>query len=357
MKFRTLLLLLLVFAGVTTKAEYSILEDKASTKRIDTTKGEKWSFSCKTSVPAKAEILIYNKEMDIVKNIKEKSFKKIHNFIWKGDDNKGKMLPSQLYTYRLQTVDKDGVVYAIDQTLREGALDTLAYWPKWDKDKKVIKFDLYADALVRVRVGLKNGGLVCTVCDWVPARKGIVDMPWNGWDNSKTKNYSDSKNLKIDLAAISLPPNHILVKSTQVMPASFIDARWIRNAVVYNEKLNPKKIRHALNIVKIPKSERFAISLSTKNKLDKSGFVIPNKKKIKLIIKVPELAKKEMKGQFYETVYFVDGAFVGEEMITSGTLEHTLDTSRFERGKHIYMVNVILGSSRVGSASIKINVK
>ncbi len=354
-----LLICVFIMCCMFVKTEAMISETKVTSRKLDTTKKEKWNCSFETVKPTKSELLIYDKDMKIIRNIKGNIYRKKHSIEWNGKDNNGKKLPSQLYTYTIKTTDMNGVIFTKDNTLSSGGLDVLTYWPKWDMKNKKITFNLANNSLIKVKVMSQKGDLINTVANWIPVTKGLVKINWDGKNADKTKIYSNDSAIKIKVNAISLPSNYILLMSSEPMPKSFIDAKWISNAVIYNKKLNPTKISNALVATKIQKEKNIKMSLTTTNTTDKNGSFIPEKNKVHLEIKIFNLTDKKSSLHQGKIIYYLDGARIGEEIISGSkiSLKHIIDTSRINMGIHNYVVNVVFGSGDVQSSSIKINKK
>ena len=333
----------------------SLLNVKTDGSTFNISNDKQWRLTLSISEPGKVTLFIYNQNMQIIRTLRSLKSAKSHTLAWDGLDELGNSVDSNIYFYRTQIEDKNGLTFSEDNTLRQGALDRAVYWPKWNKEKKEISFRQVGDSLVRVRVGLKHGGLIRTVADWVPVYGENPSIPWDGWDSSHVEDYSNRNDLRIDIAAISLPENHIIVCGSGELPQSFAGIKWIENAFLFNKNIAPDKVKAAEKLIGVKCGEQFAVKLETDLKKDPSsgGYILKGENDTIRII-VPDLDDKEKLGQSYEAVFFYDGVFLCESIIEDGKLLYTIESKEFTSGSHTIMVNVILGSSRIATSSMKV---
>lgn len=335
--------------------EHFVSDVSALPKVFDLGEQRVWKVSFRTTAPTKADLFIHDADLKVVRHFSDPEFRSEHSFEWDGKDENGQAVPTQIYTYRIQTQDEQGDVIGENPFLLTAAQDTLAFWPKWDKEKKQIRFRLERDALVRVRVGLKDGPLLATPANWTPALKGRPSVPWDGWDQGRAVDYSEATNLHIHVDATSLPENFIYVRNPEsAEPTDYAQAEWLKEAVAFNQSINPKQYRIAKSIVGTVK-ETGAVAIQTPWPLEEDGaFLLAEKAAV--TVTFPELQGKDAANAYYEALYFLDGSFVTEADLQGSAVEYELDPERLGPGLHTLVVNVILGSGRVGTASLKIKV-
>jgi len=333
-------------------AEHTIEGVHASTKQLVLQKDD-WTVCFQTSIPTTARIFIYNADMKVVRQLVQSAFKKEHTFSWDGKDTKGQPVPSQIYIYRIRTEDEGGTIHAVDPYLKTAAQDTLSYWGKWQSEEGKIQFNLERDALARVRVGIENGPMVATPAEWIPLRKGEPVVAWDGKDDDGVKDYSNEKNLRVHTDAISLPDNYIFVRNPKSEePETYVQTRWVRDAVAFNEKIQPKKYRTASSVVEKTREKGILNILPGRAKRSADGM-LQIREVEEITISYPRVAEDARDGQLYEIQYYVDGAYVAEDMLQEGDAVYQIDPKKQSRGQHVLVVNAILGAGRIGTASLK----
>jgi len=347
----SIITLAVVMPGPSSFAEHTIDGVQTTTKRLVSNKHD-WTITFRTSEPTTARIYIYDPDMNIVRQLNDDTFKAEHSFTWDGTDARGEPVPTQVYIYRIRTKDKEGVVHAVDPYLQTAAQDTLSYWGKWKQEDGKIQFNLERDALARVRVGIENGPMIATPAEWVPLEKGEPRIAWDGKDDDGVKDYSSEKNIHVHTDAISLPDNYIQVINPQSDdPKSYLQTRWVRDAVTFNEEIQPKKYRTAQSVVEKTK-EKGLLKILTNTPKDSRGILHANQPEV-LTISFPKVPQSEREGQLYEVQYFIDGAYQSEDTLQEGDTIYEIDPENQTPGQHVLIVNALLGAGRIGTASLK----
>ena len=111
--------------------------------------------------------------------------------------------------------------------LTSGADSTAARRPvrvlsdaRWDKTAGVVRYRLKQLARVQARVGLTGGGpLLRTLVDWAPREAGLHAEAWDGHDRSGALDLSNDPRLSIQVVAVTLPRNTILLGTPRPLPA------------------------------------------------------------------------------------------------------------------------------------------
>jgi hypothetical protein len=131
---------------------------------------------------------------------------------------------------------------------------------------------------------------------------------------------------------------------------------WIASAVAFNEQIKPRDYRLASSIVKDRRRENTSVRIETPYPLDDQGRLVV-RRKTPITIVFPKFDEDERDSQFYETLYYVDGMFEKEDNIfAEDTTEFTLIPAVLGKGEHLFVVNAVLGSSWVGTSSLRIYV-
>ncbi|UDQ96757.1 hypothetical protein AAEX28_06785 [Lentisphaerota bacterium WC36G] len=355
MKFR-LFLSMFIFCGLILEMKSAIVKQQTSSKDFNIQQDKNWQCQIETLKLTKAELMIFDKNMQMVNKVSDNVYRKKHDLTWNGKDSKNVQLPTQLYTYSIKTTDMNGVIFVKDKTYTTGGFDSLTYWAKWDKNKKNISFTSVKDALVKVTFIPENSKNSFDIVTWIPVKKGNVNIAWDGIDKKTQKNYLNATNFQLKVSAMSLPENYILLMSSSPMPESFIDAKWIKNALVYNKNINPDDVEVASSVFKSSNLQKLNIDIQSSNEVNDQGEFIPNNNKIELEIDLNKIDNKKLKSSSGKIIYFLNGTNILEENISVNKVKynHILDTTKLSKGVHSYTVNLLLENGEVGSASIKI---
>ncbi|MBU0677021.1 MAG: hypothetical protein KJ626_02805 [Verrucomicrobia bacterium] len=309
-------------------------------------------LSLQTTEPTKARAFFYSADSELLGQDASLEYARNHIFSWDRRNADGSEVRG-LFTYRVKTEDQDGYMTAYDPLIFTGARDASIYWPKWDKEKQRISFQLQRDSLARVRVGIKDGPMIATPADWVPVFRNAPYVSWDGWDSDHTQDYSDDPALQFHLEAISLPDNYLFTPPSEDQgPVSYINAQWIKNVLAVKAEAEPNEYRIAKSVVGLPE-ESSAISLEFDKELEEDGYLRLDRA-VTVTVKVPEIADEDKANQAYEVVYFIDRYMVYEEPLMTGSETYELDPAKLEKGGHTFIANVILGSARVGTASLRV---
>lgn len=339
------------------RGDFFVSSESVNARVFDISGSTEWALSFVTTRATATRLFVYDQDTKLVRELHVDEFTPEHKYTWDFTNEKGKKVKPGLYFYRIQCKDEQGAIIGQDALYRTGAQNVLAHRAKWVKDSNIITFRLWRDALVRVRVGVEDGPLVATVADWVPIEKDRAQVVWDGWDPKHSVYYGDRKDLQIGVEAISLPDNYILVcdPKRDAKPGTYSDARWLVDAVAFNEKMEPSQYTHAKALIgTIPESKAVRIELPEPFR---KGETLLLQKKVEIKIHVPEMGEKKKGHQFYEVLYYRNHVYAGEEPIEKTPIIYELDPKKFPSGLSTVVFNVILGSSRVGTASLSVKVE
>ena len=188
-----------------------------------------------------------------------------------------------------------------------------------------IKYKLPESALVRIRIGIKNGGpLLRTLIDWELRSKGNHTEIWDKKDASGKVDFGTRRDLICMLACLP---------ATKTKHSAYSGAiRGLR------------------------KSPDFKIIFPESAKKDDLGVPIASGV---TPIRV-ELERKDLKWLTdvrYEVVVFIDGIFIMEDEEGISPFTYRLDTKHLNDGLHIMTVNIASFEGEVGTYSALIKVK
>lgn len=320
-------------------------------------KGEKKGASIhwNTSRPASSKLYIYDADMNLFRTYVDKEFREMHQVKWDGKNERGEWAEPQIYIYRIETLDQEGGMMAYDPHLHQGGRDAIVYGARWDKQSGQIGFSMVSDSLVRVRVGIRNGPLLATPVEWIPVLKSDARVAWDGWDEGRTQRIDDPETLHIKLEGITLPENGILVKERGAeRPPDYLSGKWLSDALAVGGKMEPREYDIVRKIIDVPR-ESGSVRVRAESGLDENGVLVLDQPR-NIIIEVPEVENEDEAAPSYEVVFFLNRALYKESFITDQILTEALDPESFPSGSHTLTMNVIFGSARIGTQSIKIKV-
>ncbi len=188
-----------------------------------------------------------------------------------------------------------------------------------------IKYTLPEDALVRIRVGLKDGGpLLRHVVDWELRKAGEHTESWDKKDASGQITFGSGNNFMIIIACRPLNARE----------------HW-------NNSLGIKGLR---------KSPEFQMTLPSARTYTKDGLPV-----VSGIAPLRIFLEKEDQQWLAETRYelglYVDYVFLMEEEEGVNPFTYDLDTRKLNDGPHTLTANIVGYDGEVGTRSILISVK
>lgn len=187
-----------------------------------------------------------------------------------------------------------------------------------------IRYTLAQDALVRIRIGIKEGGpLLRHLLDWEYRKAGSHVEVWDFKNALGNVTFGQRADYMIVLAALS-PRDH----STKA----------------YAGQIQGLRVSPVLNI-EFPDSKK-----------SESGIpVVSGIASVRVSINDEDLLwLRETK---YEVGLFIDNVFLFEDEEGISPFTYSLDTSRLNKGRHILTVNIIGYEGEIGTKTVPVFVK
>jgi len=277
-----------------------------------------------------------------------------HSLIWDGRDQAKRSVPPGAYHYTLTGYSKKGGSVEYDPTdFTVGKTE----WVKdvvWDEAQNQIRFKLARPSRVTLRIGLgENGPLLNTLLNWVARPNGEQMVEWDGFDVSGTINLRSHPAREIGVHAFPLSTNTILIgpfhkriKIIENIPWQ-IEKRTIkrkRKKRMFAQHLRSAEQRGDFPILLVPMGKRI--------KNNDGEFVVSREVIFKL--DVPDEYRSKVAAQRFESVFFLDGQFIGES--EKGTLPMTWhwNPADINEGVHYITANVRGFEGDFGTNTIKI---
>jgi len=338
-KFVKIYLCLVLMMGLSILAKPTILESakdpetiisNVSTDRKSFMPGnnQKVKINYYLSKSSEIAVSIYDSKNNLVRTIKlfEAQMPGYRQVVWDGKDTAGKILPGDIYTYMIEAKDiLTKQAHLHDLTNTQGKRVNVRRF-KWDKKGK-IAYSLPEAALVNLRVGIKNGGpLLRSLLNQQPQTKGRHTIHWDGWDNSKVMYLLEREDLLVDIQAMSLAKNSIIIKGNNLS----------------KEKLEPGFDFKILNPIEY-----------------KDNNIAVVKDQANIEVNLSQEDKEQLIKSRFEIMFFIDTQFIYEEEEPKvSPFVYKWDFESVKDGEHILTVNILDPDDRaVASKSKKIIVK
>ncbi len=278
-----------------------------------------------------------------------------HTVTWDGQDDAGAACPAGLYfpVIRIKTADRGVETY--NPTALPWGEELVPEDVDFDDAGKVIRYTLQQKALVRIRVGERNGGpLYKTVSDWKLLPPGSYEAPWDGRDVTGLVDVASNPGLLIAVDAFTVPENSILLVSPagrSGKSAGKHKDKHYRNFPVY-----PPHGKRVSYIALLPHGllpdpairGRFGKGVAGKGGVYPLHGTVPvflDLVRGKLGIDPPETIERYL---------FVDGRMVQEGPTDALPAKVSLDTTRFANGRHIVTLVLRTSDDRAASFSMPV---
>lgn len=188
-----------------------------------------------------------------------------------------------------------------------------------------IRYTLLEPALVRIRLGIKEGGpLLRTLIDWEPRKEGENLEIWDRKDGSGLIDYSNRTDLLIVIACIPINQEDLVVYESTVRGYG--------------------------------KAPAFEIILPSSQETTKQGVpIISGIAPIRIILDKKD--KKRLTQTKYEIAFFIDNLFLFEDEEGTSPFTYLFNTKGINAGEHTITVNLIGYEGEVGVKSLKVYLK
>ena len=272
------------------------------------------------------------------------------------------IVPDEAYTLRIEA-SVNGTRSVYDANASSGG-DRVNPWDlSYSATDGLIAYALPKACRVLVRSGIENGPVLKNVLNWEPRTPGLCSEVWNGWDEQRTRRFSEEPMAQYVVQAYGLADNSIIAFGNKAT-----DYRsWY---LEHGSKLNRRP-----EAARPPELERITSPhWSLPKHLDKdlrlqlsfpqaAGTVEPGKPfavaEGGLLVRVdaPDAPTREfLMNQRFEFVAFVDDVRLAEEEMSMLPYNWHIDTSGLDDGEHWFTVNLVTFQQHVGTASQRISI-
>lgn len=220
----------------------------------------------------------------------------------------------------------------------------------FDKNTGTISYELTIPMRVRIRVGVADGPLYRTICDWEEKAPCKHEETWNGKDTSETFKITGRDDLVFTFNYFTEGDEYISDIQTFDFqtPAGNNIGRHLPNLQV-----NQMHKNHQRDLCRDVKVKLTFLENIPKTK---DGFYIINNK-TPLEISLEETDNRGFRRERYTTHIFIDDVFLQGEL--DGYVPYTwfFDPRGLNAGKHLIVVNLAGFNDHYGIGSIPIYVK
>lgn len=280
-----------------------------------------------------------------------------HVVTWDGRDDSGDSVPPEAYRYVIEATGSGDQHMTWDASDITGGERLRPDPPEWDADAGVVRYSLAQASRVRVRVGLaRQGPLIHALRDWVPRSAGEHEEAWDGWDQDGLIDYSEHPELKLQVEAVVLPQNAILVLPKPERSA------WVDLSPESTVKREAQKL-HTRQRVKLPPGEIQAhqsleVSIFPPASLERApdGALIVTGP-VSIAVDVDESQRVQALNERLEVMLFIDGTFVFENEVGFLPFTWNWDPADTGEGKHFLTVNLGGYMGRLGVKTFKVDVR
>jgi len=309
------------------------------------------------SADAKTNLNIYDDRDKLVWKTSRKLIKGTYTFSWNGKDASGKPVPAEAYRYTIEATNTQGEKTVYDTSDVTGGNSVQPQNVVWDKQKKVIRYQLTKPSRVIARLGLKNRGpLLKSVLDWVPRKAGFHEEKWDGMDASNVINLGSHPKLEVSMQAFSLSDNTIIVGPKQDKVEFIKNMSWTKDKRTITYKKPKRMFAHAQQPAETRGDLDIQLTLVGDYPKNKDGLPLV-KGVISTRLEVKEQDRQRLLDRGFEPIFFLDGFYMHENEMGFLPVTWRWDTKSVTDGEHFITGNIRSYEGNFGTATLKVYVK
>jgi len=321
---------------------------------------EQGRITYRLSENARVRVCLYDRDDFLVRIVTsdEQASRGYNTVTIDGKDNQDRWLPPGAYTYVIEAESLDST-QRISYDIKDesyGKMLTLRSLTYDDKTGKV-EYVLPKAAMLRVRVGMKDGGpLLATPIDWQAQSAGRNQYIWDGNIGLSDVDFRTNQMIQLNLAAYSLPDNCIIIRYDK-QPSKMASISELQQS----EKRPNKVVSHTMYLHAVHpmikcREPQFSMEFPnvTEYTDDKIPIVSGN---VPVRMTVHDDDKKFLQDERFEAVIFVDFVFLYEEEEGISPATYFLNTAGMNEGKHFLTINLYGFKDHIGTQTKAIYVK
>lgn len=271
---------------------------------------------------------------------------------WDGLDEGNTEVADGVYFYVVELRDGDES-YVYNPYRKTHGIKLRSVTGFYDQEKNEINYTVPQAAMVRIRVGLKDGGpLLITLLDWTPKTAGTYSVKWDGKDASGHFELGSHPERNAVIFAYTLADNSIIVGSGEKTSTS----ERVSAKPLFSPALPMDRDMHARNYLKMAREPH--ISAEFLGDVKKTEMGIPVVKGIVPVrVSIAPEDKLALEDSRYEIMFYVDTVFLFEEESGFSPFTYMWDTRGLSEGEHLLTVNLWSYEDNCGVITKKVVVK
>jgi hypothetical protein len=319
--------------------------------------GEKLSLTYELTKPDKVTVLVFDADGGLARTLLNSVGQTvgIHEVIWDGRDEEGKVVPDEVYMFTVTTVA--GAVYD-PSTFSGGVVGDVT--EAQFSQTGIVTYELPAPSRVLIRLGIHNGPMLKTLVDWKPRAAGRVTDYWDGYDEDHLLRMRDGKEFSSLITYVTLPDNSVITYGN--------NNETYRDYKLGRGKGRPKKAERprqpdstggVLPAHLVPpawaRSPRVTMTFPGSDESKDSTMRVV-RDAIDVRINVHPSDRDRLLSDQFEVIFFVDNVFFAEAERGYLPLNWHWELSQVPPGEHILTVNISSFKGQVGVASRKVRI-
>lgn len=313
----------------------------------------------------KVKVTLYTVDGDLVRTLSnDKMLKKgSHKLIWDGKDNKGQVVPDEVYIPVLEVVFESGKQHVFDPRESSGGEVVEDLNTQVTPDRH-ISYVLPAPSRVMVRAGIQGGPMMRSLSQWQPRSAGKNVQRWNGMDESGVLDLREEENLTVMVTAYRLPEHSIITLGNgDISYGDYRKKNGWPPRVIEPESMTLARGEQRISrqhYVSPAQARDPVIKLSFSGdhqKNDKGNPVLKRGQSIRAKVEVDEKDRWLIDQSLYEVAFFINHEFVSEEEQGYLPLTWLWTTDQLTPGQHIFTVNISGFDGKVGVVSSLIEIE
>jgi len=350
-----LLLMVLMFSAQSWGLEIASVYHEPKT--FEPQKQQKVEIHFTLSTKAQVTVNIFDDRDYLVKKIPTSRAQGAQIVHWDGKDMAGHIVPAEAYRYTIEAKGASGEKAEYDTSDITGGITLKAKNIAWDKNKKVVSYQLPEPARAIIRIGIQNRGpLMKSLLEWSPRSAGFQEEAWDGMDASGVINLSTHPKLEISVDAYNLSDNSIIVGSTTSRTQYITNMSWGKTKRKVKHKRKKKMFAHVQQSAETRNDLDVKLVLAGEYKKNKTDLaIVSGIVPIRLEVSGKDQGRLLERG--FEPIFFIDGIYMQENEMGFLPVTWQWDTRKVTEGEHFITGNIRSYEGNFGTATLKVYVK
>lgn len=254
---------------------------------------------------------------------------------WDGKDDEGRPVPDEAYTFTIQTTDG---TYLLNPFADSGGERIDIASAQWRPEEHRIIYDLPHPCRMLVRAGLKPGPLMANIVDWKPRQAGEIREIWKGLDDTARIYIPAMPHFILTISGYTLPDASVITRGNTTQ--DFLSYRILcPSRVVIPIKRNAPHL-HAQYGAPISNIVSPQLSASVDGGQAPPVIALREGESVNLRIALDPQRGARFQNHLYEIMFYKDGEPLMEEGRPYMPYTFPLKAKYFEKGSHIFTINV-----------------